>query len=85
MNSRRKKPRRWLQYSLRSFLIAFALLGVFLGLSVEKARRQKIAVNVWQGLGAQIVCRQEMVFGPTGFPASTRLPSRRGRLGPGGC
>jgi hypothetical protein len=67
VNSRQKKPRRWLQYSLRSFAIALTLFGVFLGLRVEKARRQKAAVTVWRGLGAQIVCRHEMIFGPAGF------------------
>jgi hypothetical protein len=41
-----KKPRRrWLQFSLRTFLLAVAIFAVWLGLHVRSARRQQAAVE----------------------------------------
>lgn len=46
--------RRWLQFSLRGFLIVTSAFAVWLGLTAEKARRQKEASALLEGWGAKI-------------------------------
>jgi hypothetical protein len=43
--------RRWLRFSLRTMLVVVTLLGVWLGVKVEQARRQKRAVDTLKALG----------------------------------
>jgi len=77
MSAPRRTKRRWLQFSLRTFLVLFALLGIGLGRHVERARRQKLAVAAWQQLGAEIGCRHQLTrtkFGTTYFDNRAALP-----------
>lgn len=46
--------RRWLQFSLRGFLLATTVFAVWLGLVAEKAMRQKEAVALLEDWGAKI-------------------------------
>lgn len=61
MNTAGASGRRWLQFSLRTFLVLLTLLGIWLGRHVELTKRQKRSVAVWRDLGAEIGCRHEMV------------------------
>jgi hypothetical protein len=45
MGKPKKRRRRWLQFSLRSFLIAVAVFGVWFGFLVRSARKQQAAVE----------------------------------------
>jgi hypothetical protein len=46
--------RRWLQFSLRGFLVAMTLFAVWLGWVAERAMRQKEAVALLEAWGARI-------------------------------
>jgi hypothetical protein len=46
--------RRWLRFSLRTFLLFVTVLCVWLGLRVNEARRQKEAVAALRGLGVYV-------------------------------
>lgn len=48
------KRRRWLSYSLRTFLVLITLFGIWLGIKVEQARRQKRAVETLRTLGRRL-------------------------------
>jgi len=54
ITSRPKSRRRWVQFSLRSFLILSALFGVWLGLRVKAARDQKDAVDTVLRVGGRV-------------------------------
>ena len=47
--------RRWFRFSLRTLLLVFALVAVWLGITVNAARRQKAAVTTLQRSGATIL------------------------------
>jgi hypothetical protein len=49
-------PRKWrrLQFSLRSLLIVITVFGVWLGLKVNRARRQRDAVTAIRALGGTV-------------------------------
>lgn len=66
MSTAAKMKRRWLQFSLRGLLVALTLLGVWLGLHVERVKRQQLAVAVWSGLGADISYRHELTRAKNG-------------------
>ena len=46
--------RRWLRFSLRTLLVLVTVCGVWLGIKVDQARRQKEAVEALRALGAEI-------------------------------
>jgi hypothetical protein len=46
-----KPKRRWLQFSLRTFLVLLTVFGVWLGLHVRSARKQKESVAAIKRLG----------------------------------
>jgi hypothetical protein len=48
---REKRRRRWLQFSLRTFLLLTTVLGVWLGLYIRSARRQQAAVEAIRAQG----------------------------------
>ncbi|MEX2121868.1 MAG: hypothetical protein WD847_19970 [Pirellulales bacterium] len=48
------KPRRWFQFSLQSSLILLTVLGIWLGIQVNRAQRQQQAVVAIQRLGGQL-------------------------------
>jgi hypothetical protein len=50
----RRPFRRWLRFSLRTLLILITLLGIWIGVKVNQARRQKEAVEKLLTLGAEI-------------------------------
>ena len=54
MNRPEKRKRRWLQFSLRTLLVAVAVLAVLLGLTTDRARRQRAAVRRTRELGGDI-------------------------------
>lgn len=66
MSAAIRSSRRWLQFSLRGLLVLLTLLGVLLGRHVERVRRQKLAVAVWNGLGAEISYRHERTRAKSG-------------------
>ena len=45
------RPRRWLRFSLRALLVLVTVFGVWLGIKVNQARRQKEAVAALKALG----------------------------------
>jgi hypothetical protein len=49
-----QRKRRWLQFSLRTLLVAVTLLAVWLGLWTDRARRQRVAVQRVRELGGDI-------------------------------
>jgi hypothetical protein len=49
-----KPPRRWFQYSLRSFLVLTTALAVWLGIVVNRAREQREAVEAIEALGGRV-------------------------------
>lgn len=50
-----KPARRWLQYSLRSFLILLTAIAVWLGVVVQRANEQREAVEAIQTLGGRVI------------------------------
>ncbi|HEV7223852.1 MAG TPA: hypothetical protein VGN42_14185 [Pirellulales bacterium] len=77
MDAASRTKRRWFQFSLRTFLVLFALLGIALGRHVERAKRQKLALVAWQELGAEIGCRHQMArtkFGTVYFDSRAAPP-----------
>src|SRR5687768_2956799 len=46
-----RSKRRWLQFSLRTFLVLLTVFGVWLGLHVRSARNQKESVEAIRRLG----------------------------------
>lgn len=65
--------RRWLQFSLRGFLLAMTAFAVWLGLVAEKAERQKEAVALLEEWGATIHYEHEWQ-GPHKPPNPTAQP-----------
>lgn len=65
--------RRWLQFSLRGFLLATTAFAVWLGLAAEKAMRQKEAVASLNDWGAEIVYDHQWQ-GPSKFPKLRASP-----------
>jgi hypothetical protein len=49
-----RSQRRWLRYSLRTLLMLVTVFGVWLGVKVNQARRQKQAVEALLNLGATV-------------------------------
>lgn len=49
-----KPTRRWLQYSLRSFLVVVTALAVWLGIVVNRAREQREAVEAIKNVGGEV-------------------------------
>ena len=47
--------RRWFRFSLRTLLLAITIVAVWLGLTVNAARRQRAAVNALQGSGVTVM------------------------------
>lgn len=45
------KPRRWIQFSVRTVVLVTMLLGIGLGLVTNRARRQREAVRAIEGVG----------------------------------
>jgi hypothetical protein len=56
-----RPPRRWLRFSLRTFLLLVTVLCIWLGLKVNEALRQKRAVEALEALGAQIAYAHQRV------------------------
>jgi len=50
-----KHKRRWLQLSLRTFLVLVTIFSVWLGLHVRSARRQQAAVAAIEEMGGHVV------------------------------
>lgn len=66
--------RRWLQFSLRGFLVGVSAFAIWLGLIVEQARRQKEAVAVLEEWGATINYAHQWQ-GPSKPPLINASPS----------
>jgi hypothetical protein len=49
-----RKRRWWLSYSLRGLLVLVTLFGIWLGIKVDQARRQKRAVETLLALGGKV-------------------------------
>lgn len=49
-----RRSRRWLQFSLRTFLLVVAALAVWLGIEANQARKQKEAIDRILSLGGSI-------------------------------
>ena len=47
-------PRRWLQFSLRAFLVVVTVLCIWLAVEFNQARRQKAAVDALRAVGAAV-------------------------------
>ncbi len=53
------KRRRWLRYSLRTMLLAFTLLALWLGVQTDRAIKQRRAVEVVERLGGSVNYRHQ--------------------------
>jgi len=53
-NNSAPQRRPWLRFSLRTLLLVVTVFGVWLGVKVDQARRQKRAVETLKALGADI-------------------------------
>ena len=53
-NNSRRPPRRWLSFSVRTLLVLITLVGIWMGLRVNAARRQEQAVAAIQKLGGWV-------------------------------
>lgn len=49
-----KRQRRWLQYSLRTFLLLVAVFSVWLAIEVNKAQKQRAAVVAVEAAGGTV-------------------------------
>jgi hypothetical protein len=47
--------RRWLQYSLRSFLVVLTAFAIWLGVAVNRAREQREAVKAVEAMGGVVL------------------------------
>ena len=56
-----RQPRRWLRFSLRTFLLVLTALCIWLGVKVNQARRQKEAVGNLVALGTEIAYEHQWV------------------------
>jgi hypothetical protein len=66
--------RRWLRFSLRTFLLVLTALCVWLGIKVNQARRQKEAVEALLQLGATVrYAHQRDSTNPTEFDSNKNL------------
>jgi hypothetical protein len=54
---------RWLRFSLRTLLVLVTVFGVWLGVKVDQARRQKRAVETLVALGAEIAYEHQRADG----------------------
>lgn len=54
------RPRRCLQFSLRTFLLVVSALGCWLGWQVQRAERQKNAAEKIEALGGLVVYEHEL-------------------------
>lgn len=61
------RRRRWLQFSLRTFLVVISLAAVGMGIWVHRVRNQQRAVEALTALGARIVYEHQ-------WPAWAGLP-----------
>jgi Leucine-rich repeat (LRR) protein len=59
MNAPRSK-RRWLQFSLRTIFVLMTVLGLWLGITAHRARRQKEAVEAILALGGHVTYGYEV-------------------------
>lgn len=53
LNSQSRPRRRWMRFSLRTFLLVLTALSIWLGVKVNQARRQKEAVAALKALGTR--------------------------------
>ena len=53
-NLDRRSRRRWLQFSLRGFLVVLTAFAVWLGFKVERVRNQREAVKAIEALGQSV-------------------------------
>ncbi|HXT57305.1 MAG TPA: hypothetical protein VN699_01670 [Pirellulales bacterium] len=67
-----RPARRWLQFSLRTFLVAVTIGCVWLGWTVERARRRSQAIDTIVNEGGALVYDDddELTFVPPGAPKS---------------
>jgi hypothetical protein len=56
-----RKRLRWTRYSLRALLVVITVFGVWLGIKVDQARRQKRAVETLRALGAEVAYEHQRV------------------------
>lgn len=76
MAERRRAYQRWLQFSLRTLLIAVVLLSLplsWFGTRLAKARKQREAVAAIKRLGGSVVYDCEEASSPAAKPPSTWL------------
>jgi hypothetical protein len=68
------RPRRWLRFRLRTFLLVHTALCIWLGVKANQARRQKEAVEALLELGATVrYAHQRDDTNPTEFDSSKDL------------
>lgn len=64
---------RWLQFSLRTFLIAVTVFGAWLGQCIHRAEKQKRAVAAVQKLGGKVFYAHQAGPNLTSFDTSKDL------------
>jgi hypothetical protein len=62
-----KTHRRWLQFGMRSLLVVITLVAIPLGVIVNRAERQRRAVERIESLGATVWYDYQYSIGPTGL------------------
>jgi len=69
-----RQRRRWLRFSLRTFLLVLTALCIWLGVKVNQARRQKEAVEALRSVGAYVhYAHQRSATHPEGFDSRIEL------------
>ena len=73
MTEASRKPKRWLRFSLRSFLIAVTLFGVVVGPYIYRAEKQRAAVK-WVRANGGTVWYDTQIYGFGGYSEPVPKP-----------
>jgi len=69
----RKPRRRWLQFGLRTLLLATTVFGVWLGIHMQRVRRQREAVRAIRDFGGCVHYDFQAAPKPTGWQFDSRI------------